>query len=281
MSQERKRLHLHLVSDASGETVNSVARASISQFEEVHAVEHLWNLVRTPRQLEVVLEGIRRNPGVVMYTLVDEPLRGQLQEVCRELKVPCVSILDPIITSLAGYLGLESKRQPGRQHVLNAAYFMRMDAMDFALAHDDGMNTEELHEAHVVLVGVSRTSKTPTCLYLANRGIKAANVPLVPGRALPVQLDQLTKVLVVGLTKDPYQLLEVRRTRVRLWNQGGDMNYVDPDKVSEEVLEARRLFSRRGWPVIDVSRRSIEESAAEILMLLAKRQNLNEWIDEI
>lgn len=268
----RKKFHLHLVSDATGETVNSVARASVSQFADVHAIEHLWNLVRTERHLDVVIEGIRETPGVVLFTLVDEQLRVRLEEVCRDLQVPCVSILDPLIVALTQYLGRESKRQPGSQHVLDAAYFDRMDAMEFAIAHDDGLGVSDLHEAHVVLVGVSRTSKTPTCLYLANRGIRAANVPVVPGGPLPRELGELTRVLVVGLTKDPEQLVEIRRNRIRLWNKHGDNKYVDPDRVSQEVLEARREFSRRGWPVINVTRRSIEETAAEVMTLLVKRQ---------
>ncbi|WP_207485451.1 pyruvate, water dikinase regulatory protein [Arenibaculum pallidiluteum] len=266
-----KQFHLHLVSDATGETINSVARACVAQFDEVKPIEHFWNLVRTPRQLEMVIEGIKDNPGLVMFTLVDESLRRRLQEICRELQVPCIPVLDPLINALAAYLGLESHGQPGRQHILDAEYFGRMDAMDFALSHDDGQATWDLHEADVILVGVSRTSKTPTCIYLANRGVKAANIPFVPGCPLPPEIDQMTKPLFVGLTKDPDRLIQIRRNRLRLLNQTEDTSYVDPEVVRAEVTEARRLYSRKGWPVIDVSRRSIEETAAEILMLLARR----------
>jgi regulator of PEP synthase PpsR (kinase-PPPase family) len=272
MAPNQKQFHLHLVSDATGETINSVARACVSQFDHVEPVEHFWNLVRTTRQLDMVIEGIRDNPGLVMFTLVDEGLRRRLQEVCRDLQVPCIPVLDPLINALAAYLGLESQRQPGRQHILDAEYFGRMDAMDFALAHDDGQAAWELHEADVILVGVSRTSKTPTCIYLANRGIKTANVPFVPGVPLPPELEQLTRPLIVGLTKDPDRLIQIRRNRLRLLNQADDTDYVDPEVVRAEVSEARRLYSRRGWPVIDVTRRSIEETAAEIMMLLARRQ---------
>lgn len=267
-----KEFHLHLVSDATGETINSVARACVAQFDVARPIEHFWNLVRTDRQLDMVIEGIRDNPGLVMFTLVDEGLRRRLQDVCRELQVPCIPVLDPLINALAAYLGLESQRQPGRQHALNAEYFGRIDAMDFALAHDDGQSTWDLHEADVVLVGVSRTSKTPTCIYLANRGIKAANVPYVPGCPLPREIDELTRTLIVGLTKDPDRLIQIRRNRLRLLNQGEETDYVDPEVVRQEVAEARRLYSRKGWPVIDVTRRSIEETAAEIMMMLARRQ---------
>ena len=272
MNSGLKQFHLHLVSDATGETINSVARACVAQFDQVQPIEHFWNLVRTTRQLEMVIEGIKDNPGLVMFTLVDEKLRRRLQETCRELQVPCIPVLDPLINALAAYLGLESQSQPGRQHMLDAEYFGRMDAMDFALAHDDGQSTWDLHEADVILMGVSRTSKTPTCIYLANRGIKAANVPFVPGCPLPPELEQITRPLVVGLTKDPDRLIQIRRNRLKLLNQTEDTNYVDPEVVRQEVAEARRLYSRHGWSVIDVTRRSIEETAAEIMMLLARRQ---------
>lgn len=268
-----REFHLHLVSDATGETINSVARACVIQFDQVRPIDHFWNLVRTDRQLDLVMEGIEANPGLVMFTLVDETLRRRLQDFCREVQVPCIPVLDPLINALAAYLGLESQRQPGRQHALDAEYFGRMDAMEFALAHDDGQATWNLHEADAVLVGVSRTSKTPTCIYLANRGIKAANVPFVPGCPLPPELELITRPLVVGLTKDPDRLIQIRRNRLKLLNQGDSSTYVDPEVVRAEVTEARRLFTRRGWPVIDVTRRSIEETAAEIMMLLARRQS--------
>ena len=267
-----KEFHLHLVSDATGETINSVARACVIQFDQVRPIEHFWNLVRTERQLELVQEAIGTNPGLVMFTLVDEGLRRKLQDFCRELQVPCIPVLDPLINALAAYLGLESQRQPGRQHALDAEYFGRMDAMEFALSHDDGQSGWDLHEADVVLMGVSRTSKTPTCIYLANRGVKAANIPIVPGCPLPPELAKLTRPLMVGLTKDPDRLIQIRRNRLKLLNQGETSTYVDPEIVRQEVTEARRMFSRNGWPVIDVSRRSIEETAAEIMMLLARRQ---------
>jgi regulator of PEP synthase PpsR (kinase-PPPase family) len=267
-----KEFHLHLVSDATGETINSVARACVIQFDQVRPIEHFWNLVRTDRQLDLVLEAIREHPGLVMFTLVDEGLRRRLQDFCREVQVPCIPVLDPLINALAAYLGLESQRQPGRQHALDAEYFGRMDAMEFALSHDDGQSSWDLHEADVLLMGVSRTSKTPTCIYLANRGIKAANIPIVPGCPLPPELDKLRRPLIVGLTKDPDRLIQIRRNRLKLLNQNESSTYVDPEEVRREVAEARRMFSRHGWPVIDVTRRSIEETAAEIMMLLARRQ---------
>jgi regulator of PEP synthase PpsR (kinase-PPPase family) len=267
------RFHLHLVSDSTGETVHSVARACLVQFEEAEAVEHIWAMVRTKMQMERVIHGIEANPGVVLFTLVDEGLRGVLQEGCRKLQVPAIPVLDPVLGVLASKLGRKSRGLPGQQHLLDSDYFHRIDAMTFALAHDDGQSAWGLNDADVVLVGVSRTSKTPTCMYLANRGIKAANVPIVPGAPLPAELFTTTRPLVVGLTNDPERLVQLRQNRLQLLHQEHDRptEYTDSSAVREEVQQARRLFTERHWPVIDVTRRSIEETAAAILRLLARR----------
>ncbi len=267
-----RRFHLHLVSDSTGETINAVARACMVQFEGVEVSEHVWTLVRTPVQVEKVLAGVEAHPGVVLFTMVNETLRALLQDGCRSLQVPYIPVLDPVIAALGSFLGLEAQGQPGRQHALDAEYFQRIDAMSFALAHDDGQSASDLDAADVVLVGVSRTSKTPTCIYLANRGIKAANVPTVPGCPLPLELLETSRPLIVGLTKDPAQLVQVRRNRLRVLAQDEETDYVDPESVRREVAEARRLCVVHGWPVIDVSRRSIEETAATIIQLLSRHR---------
>ncbi|MEQ9814696.1 MAG: pyruvate, water dikinase regulatory protein [Azospirillaceae bacterium] len=268
---DRSGFHLHLVSDATGETIQSVVRACLVQFD-VEPIEHFWNMVRSHRQLDLVIEEIERHGGIVYYTLVDDRLRLRLEDACTKAGIRCISILDPIMMSLAEKLGMPGKRRPGRQHSLDSAYFHRIEAMDFAIAQDDGNGARSLHQADVVLVGVSRTSKTPTCLYLANRGIRAANVPFVPGVPLPRELLELSNAMIVGLTKDPDQLVQLRRNRLKTLHQGQSTDYVDPEKVREEVTEARRLYARMGWPVIDVTRRAIEETAAEITRLLARRR---------
>ncbi len=263
--------HLHLVSDATGETINSVARACLVQFEGVEPVEHIWSLIRTKGQMLKALRAIEENPGPVLFTLVNEPLREQLITGCRELDVPCISVLDPVFHQLARCFNVEISGRPGLQHALDAEYFGRMDAMDFALSHDDGQIPGEIDKADVVLVGVSRTSKTPTCIYLANRGIKAANIPVVPGCPLPDSLLNTGQSLVIGLTKDPTQLVHVRRNRLRMIAQGQDeTDYVNPESVREEVAFARKLFRKHDWAVIDVTRRSIEETAATIMSLFAR-----------
>lgn len=263
-----KQFHLHLVSDATGETIHSVARACLSQFEGVEPHEHHWTLVRTTGHVEKVLASVADHPGVVMFTIVNDALRTSLQDGCRDLGVPCIPILDPVIATLGAYLGLESQGEAGRQHVLDANYFDRIDAMTYALNHDDGQGVWNLHNADIVLVGVSRTSKTPTSMYVANRGYKVANVPLVPGVDPPPELfalDKVTGPVIIGLTKTPERLIQLRKNRLRQLSQEDDTDYVHPETVREEVANARRLFTKNNWPVVDVTRRSIEETAAAIL----------------
>ena len=269
------RINLHLVSDATGETLNAIARATTVQFEHAHIVYHRWSLIRTRFQLHRVLEGIQHEPGPVLTTLVDRALRSELETACLKLNVRVVNVLDPVIEMLQDTVGEQASARPGRQYVLNADYFQRIDAMHYVLSHDDGQAQAGLAEANVVLVGVSRSSKTPTCFYLANRGIKAANIPLVPNTPEPVGLVG-AKCPVIGLTLQPEALIEIRRHRLRLIGGGAQTgpvrqsstDYVDEEAVKAELLWARRLCTRHGWPVIDVTRRSIEETAATVLQLM-------------
>jgi len=265
-----KSFNLHLVSDATGETLQMLARAAITQFEAYEPEEHIWTMVRSSAQLQTVIDGVQESPGVVLFTLVDSTLRRDLINACRSLEAPCVDVLDPTIATLRDFLHTEAKNQPGRQHTLDEEYFQRIDAMHFCLAHDDGQSLDTLYEADVVLVGVSRTSKTPTCMYLANRGIKAANVPLVSGVDAPDQLERLKAPLVVGLINSVKRLVELRRSRLLLLNENADTPYADEDEIKKEIASARRLFTRHGWPVVDVTGRSIEETAASVMRLHAE-----------
>lgn len=267
------QVHIHIVSDSTGETASMVARASLVQFEKVDAREHVWRMVRSLEELEEALHGIRANPGFVLFTLVDEKVRARLDSECRKLKVPCLSILDPVVAAFGAYLGAEVHARPGRQHVMDAEYFSRIEAMQFALNHDDGQSAWNLDHADVVLIGVSRTSKTPTCIYLANRGIKAANIPFVPGCPLPPEIFDVRNPLIIGLTKDPKRLVQIRKNRLLMLDKDQDTDYVDIEKVSKEVSEARKLFESKNWTVIDVTRRSIEETAATILQMYNRRRD--------
>lgn len=270
-----RSFHLHLVSDATGETVTSVVRACLVQFEGVQPIQHNWWLVRTQGQVERVIAGIEDKPGLVFFTLVDGAVRGLLEEACRQRGIPCISLLDPVMAGLSAFLDVEVTALPGRQYQLDAEYFRRIDAMQFTLSHDDGQLIELVDQADIVLVGVSRSSKTPTCMYLANRGLKCANYPLVPGVPLPPELERTKKPLVVGLTKDPKSLSDIRRARLRLLNQEEEADYAQFEKVKEEVQQARRIFSRLGWPVVDVTRRSIEEASAAIIQLYERHLEKN------
>jgi [pyruvate, water dikinase]-phosphate phosphotransferase / [pyruvate, water dikinase] kinase len=265
--------HLHLVSDATGETLIAVGRAAAAQYAGVGPIEHLYPLVRTTKQLDRVITEIEAAPGIVLYTLLDRELADRLEERCRIFGVPCLSILGPVLALFQAYLGAESTRRVGAQHTLNADYFKRIDALNYTMLHDDGQHTDDLEHADVVLVGVSRTSKTPTSIYLANRGVKTANVPLVPNMALPDQLGYLRKPLVVGLFASPERIVQIRQNRLLGLNaQTEDDPYVDKQAVAEEIAFSRKLCSRHNWPLIDVTRRSIEETAAAVMALLAQRR---------
>ena len=269
------RMNLHLVSDATGETLNSMARATVAQFEHVSIIYHRWSLIRTRFQMHRVLEGIEAEPGPVLSTVVDKALRGELETACLRIGVAVVNVLDPVMAMLQEQIGEQATARPGRQYVLDADYFRRIDAMHYVLAHDDGQAQAGIAEADVVLVGVSRSSKTPTSFYLANRGIKAANVPLVQSLALPDALLAAT-CPVIGLTLDAPALIDIRRHRLRLIGVGASTGvvrqdqgeYVDQEAVKAELLWARRLCASRGWPVIDVTRRSIEETAVAVTQLM-------------
>ena len=264
--------HVHLVSDSTGETVILVARASLVQFEQIEPQEHHWTMIRSPNQVEGVRKGIADNPGFVIFTLVNNENRKILEEGCRRLQLPCVPVLDPVVAGLGTYLGAEIHARPGGQHVLDDEYFNRIEAMQFALSHDDGQSTWDINDADVVLMGVSRTSKTPTSIYLANRGIKTANIPLVPGCPIPEEIFEAKNPLIIGLTKDPKRLVEIRRQRLRMINQDENTDYVDLEMVSKEINDARRLYTKHDWAVINVSRKSIEETAATIIKMYQEHQ---------
>ncbi len=260
--------HVHLVSDSTGETLNAMARAVCARFTDTLPIEHIYALVRSPRQMERALDEIAAAPGIVMHTIAERDLRAALEEGCRVLEMPCIAPLDPVMASMSRYLGVAISARVGAQHALDNDYFDRMEALNYAIGHDDGQGGQDLSLADVVLVGVSRTSKTPTCIYLAHRGIRAANVPLVPHMPAPEQLLGLKKTLIVGLITSPDRLVQIRRNRLLSLKEDRGSDYADIDQVRQEIIHARRLFERHGWPVIDVTRRSVEETAAGIINLL-------------
>src|ERR1043165_6531355 len=265
-----KVFHIHLVSDATGETLNAIVKAATAQFEGVSVKDHFYALVRSQRQLDRVIEHIRDEPGMVFFTIVNPELRRELESRCRQLRVPCQGVLDAPIASLKKFFGDATEtHKPGGQHEVDQRYLNRIEALNFAIGHDDGQSFDMLNEAEVVLVGDNRTSKTPTSVYLAIRGIRAANVPIVPNLPPPPQLLAADKPLIVGLWASPDRLVQVRRNRLSVLGEVRDTSYVDLEAVRSEVMATRRLFEQLGWSAIDVSRRSVEETAAAVTNLLA------------
>jgi regulator of PEP synthase PpsR (kinase-PPPase family) len=263
----RNYFHLHLVSDSTGETLIAVSRAVVAQYQGTVSIEHVYPLVRNADQLTRVINEIQSAPGIVLYTLVDQALSDELQAACREFGAVSLSVLEPILNLFQSYLGPTQSARPGAQHTLNSEYFRRIDALNYTMAHDDGQMADDFESADVVLLGVSRTSKTPTSIYLANRGIKTANLPLVPGVPIPEDVYRLKRPLVVGLFASPERIVQIRENRLLSLNASDNTSYVDRQMVSDEINQSKRLFNERRWPMIDVTRRSIEETAAAIMDL--------------
>ena len=271
MQKSQSFFHLHLISDATGETLLAAGRAASAQYKDARSIEHIYPLIRTEKQLMKVFEDIEEEPGIVLYTVVDQALARGIDERCATLGLPCVSVLEPVLTVFQSYLGTPAGRRVGAQHVLDAEYFRRIDALNFTMEHDDGHLPGDIEEADIVLVGISRTSKTPTSIYLANRGIKTANVPIVLGVPVPENLATAQRPLVVGLIATAERVSHVRQNRILGSGAGYDaQGYVDRATIAEELAYARQICARHGWPMIDVSRRSIEETAAAIVALRGK-----------
>ena len=273
-----KKIHIHLISDSTGETVSTVARSAGAHFKDFDTIEHNWVLVRSTEQIKKILEEIKENKGLVIYTLIDKNIRKILEIGCKKYGIPAVPILDQVVMTIEEYFKYDlAIDKPGRQHSLSGGYFDRIGAMQFTLSHDDGQQIHNLREAEIVLVGVSRTSKTPTSMYLANRGIKTANVPVVPGVALPNILEDKA-LFVVGLTTSPVRLKQIRKSRLNSVGEQRKTGYVNEELIEEEVLRAKKIFGKNQWPTIDVTRKSIEETAAAVLDLwrqFKERENID------
>ncbi|ALE17814.1 ATP /GTP-binding protein [Altererythrobacter epoxidivorans] len=267
------RLHLHLVSDSTGETLEMIAKAALAQFEDADVTRHFWPMVRSRQHLDRIVPDLAANPGLVLFTLVNAETRARLEEHCRQLGLPAVPALDAVTEALESQLGQEARGRPGRQHTMDEAYFKRVEAIQFTIAHDDGIGWENWEQADIVLAGVSRTSKTPTSIYLANRGFKTANIPIVVESPPPDALFRLRRPLVIGLTTAPDRLVQIRRNRLLSLHEDTETAYVDDDRVRDELKYARRMFADNGWPVIDVTRRSIEETAAAAIRLYNQRSS--------
>ena len=262
---------MHLVSHASGEMVEMIARNAVAQLEGVEVERHLWKMVRSIGLVPDILAEIASHRGIVFHSIAVTDIREALEEGCRQLNVPCLFVLEPFVSRLAEHSGAAIRFRTAARDFIDEDYYRRVEAMKYTLAHDDGHGADNLEDADVVLVGVSRATKTPTCMYLASRGIKAANVPVVPGVPLPEGVIKAKAPLVVGLTVQPKVLAQIRSSRLKRLSEDGASSYSERDAVAREVLEARRLCGRHGWQVIDVTNRPIENTAAFILELLRQR----------
>ena len=269
---EKKKVNLHLISDSSGQTVIYASRSAMAQFKDVEVKEYVWPMVRSQASLERVVNSIKQHPGIILYTFADKNLRDVLKTNCRKLKLPCIAILGKVIKEMSSYLGVGAEAVIGGQHIMGDDYFDKVDAIEFTLRHDDGLGFSGIDDADIILVGASRTSKSPTCVYLAYNGYKAANVPYVHGLELPPILFEVKKPLIVGLTINPNRLVEIRQNRFLSLQQRGNNDYIDREKIITECREAKKIFIENGWPCIDVTRRSIEETSASIIKLYSEKK---------
>jgi len=268
----KKFINLHLISDSTGETLSSVARAVLSQFEGVDSNDFIWPLVRTKPQLERVLESISKDPGIILYTILHDELVEDLKKECYKLKVPCIPVLSHIIGEFSNYLGMNISHTIGRQHLLDGEYFSRVEAISYTITHDDGQSSWDLYDSDIVIIGVSRTSKSPTSVYLSCRGYKTANIPFVSIETIPQTVYDLKNPLIVGLTINPEKLVQIRQTRLASLGQESGSDYIDIESVKNEIAESRKLFSKLNCPIIDVTKRSVEETAAKIIHLLQEKR---------
>lgn len=271
--QTKKSLTLHLISDSTGATLRAVSDAAAAQFTELIYQQKTYPMVRTITQLNRVLQTIKKEKGIVLCTLVEEEVREKLQKFCKKQDVLYFPVMENIVNVLEQYTGTKPINKPGGQHVVNDDYFKRIEAINYTLEHDDGQSQVNLEEADVIVVGVSRTSKTPTCIYLANQGIKAANYPLVPHIGISDELNEVKSTQVVALITSAHALVEIRRKRsVTLGISDLDNDYIDIHKVEEEITAAKRIFANKGWPVIDITRRSVEETSSAIMNILSQKE---------
>jgi regulator of PEP synthase PpsR (kinase-PPPase family) len=269
---EKKIINLHLISDSTGETLSSVARAVLSQFEKVESNDFIWSLIRTKPQLDRVLEAIAKKPGIVLYTIMHDDLVEDLRKECYKLQLPCIPVLSHIIAEFSNYLKENISHAIGRQHLIDNEYFSRVDAISYTITHDDGQSSWDLYEADIVIIGVSRTSKSPTSVYLSCRGYKVANIPFVSIETIPTSLFEIKKPLIVGLIINPEKLAQIRQSRLTSIGQEASSNYSEIESIKEEVAESRKLFNRLNCPVIDVTKRSVEETSAKIIQLLQEKK---------
>ena len=267
-NKDLNKITIHIVSDSTGETINRAVTATIAQFPSVNKEEVFWPMVRSDKQVDEVVDFITTNPGLVVLSILDEKHRKRLEDGCRKNSVPFTSPLDKLYEIFKESLSLSQTKLVGSQHKLDENYYKRVEAFEYAMQHDDGQKIDTMKDADVILVGVSRTSKTPTSIYLANKGLRVANIPLVANTPLPKEIFTFSKPIIIGLLKDPRSLLHIRQTRLNVMGEKHVTQYADLDSIKLEIVQARKIYTKHAWPSIDVSRRSVEETSATVMKII-------------
>ena len=270
-----EKYNVYLISDSTGETLDRIFLSLQSQFQNFKYEKKEFFFVRTPQQVDKIIEeGTNNNNTIILYTIVETKLAKYLSKKCEVSSIPCFGVLGNLILAFSKLLNQKAIHKPSAQHVLDEEYYKRIEAIQFTMSHDDGKKTEDLMKSDVILLGVSRTSKTPTSIYLANRGFKTTNIPLIPDQDIPVSLkSDNSKVCIIGLIADPDRLSDIRRNRVALMQENRASNYTDISSIKKEVEESKNLFRKYNWPIIDVTRKSVEETAASIIKIIEIKKN--------
>ena len=260
---------IYLISDSTGETLDRIFLALKAQFKNIEYKVHSYSFTRTENQILKILEDAKKNENsVILYTIVDNNLAKYLANKSDEKKIPCFGVLGNLILNFSKILNQKASHEPSGQHALNDEYYERIEAIQFTMNHDDGKSTKDIEKSDIILVGVSRTSKTPTSIYLANRGFKTSNIPLINENSLPKKLKDNPQITcVVGLTTEPERLVEIRKNRMNSLKETENKNYTNIENITKEIIDAKKTFQKYRWPVIDITRKSVEEAAASIIKI--------------
>ena len=260
---------IYLISDSTGETLDRIFLALKAQFKNIEYKVHSYSFTRTENQILKILEDAKKNENsVILYTIVDNNLAKNLANVSNEKKIPCFGVLGNLILNFSKILNQKASHEPSGQHALNEEYYDRIEAIQFTMNHDDGNLTNDIEKSDIVLVGVSRTSKTPTSIYLANKGLKTSNIPLVNENSLPKKLRENPQITcVIGLNTEPERLVDLRKNRMNSLKETENIKYINIENIKKEILDAKKTFQKYRWPSIDVTRKSVEETAASIIKI--------------
>ena len=260
---------IYLISDSTGETLDRIFLALKAQFDKIEYKIHQYSFTRTENQILKIIDVCKKKKNsIILYTIVDTKLAKFLSLISEKEKIPCFGLLGDLILSFTKIFNQKASHMPSGQHALNEEYYKRIEAIQFTMDHDDGNLIKDIRKSDIILLGVSRTSKTPTSIYLANRGYKTSNIPLINQDSLPLMLKKNPKLTcIVGLTTEPERLVDIRRNRISTLKEKKTTTYIDYEEISKEVIEAKKLFKKYNWPIVDVTRKSVEETAASIIKI--------------